>query len=631
VDGISSAAVLSKALTDYFGVEPYLLKYFISNRMIEGYGFSDKVLDRVFDSYPVPTLLITADQGSSDNDRVIRYNNYMKDQGYNHASVVISDHHEIPKNGGPKEAYAFVNPQQKDDQFPDKTICGCTVALFVMASTRTQLIKKGYLEKDTPSLKELLAYSTAATISDCVSMASETNRAIVKLGLNEINQELIPAWQSMKKHIIRDLAQPVRADTIAFGLGPRINACSRTGGDGLNGVRFYLSESIFDADRYLSMLDYDNEERKDIEKRLVKEAMEKAEKLVNQGFLSLVIFLPNGHHGIHGIVASRITESFGRPVICLSPKEYEQHPFLIKTEISIEDCEKILDKKFSEMRSIRTTYKHPKNDNFYFEIDKKDKKVINGILKVQKTFSKSDVIKLLKERYKIDVNKQFKKQYMLNEFEMLDIIKVKKDVYELINRKIKTLSGSARSIEGLNTDEGKTYYDLHKSLVHISEQYPNLFLGFGGHEMAAGMGLNIENMSLLKESFEEQARLHLKEKDVGPKIFFDGEIPVQDITLDFVDELLKLEPYGNKFPYPNYALTATINSVKIVGKNNDTGMFNINYNNKSYKAIWFKYSNSPMFNKIQPGDRCRIILEVRDQFYNQQRSVSLQIQYAQTF
>lgn len=78
VDGISSAAVMYKALVDLFQADPTKIKVFISNRMKEGYGFSHKVLDRILETDPVPTLLITADQGSADGERVTRYLAEMK-------------------------------------------------------------------------------------------------------------------------------------------------------------------------------------------------------------------------------------------------------------------------------------------------------------------------------------------------------------------------------------------------------------------------------------------------------------------------------------------------------------------------------------------------------------------------
>jgi single-stranded-DNA-specific exonuclease RecJ len=637
VDGISSCAVLSKALTDYFGVTPYRIKYFISNRMQEGYGFTEKVLDRVMELDEIPTLLITADQGSSDGKQVDSYLKNMKKLKIKNASVVVTDHHEIPAeiDRRPVNAAAFVNPQQEGDEFPDKTICGCTVALFVMAVTRTELIKRKYLDDNSPRLLELLSYSTAATIADCVSMASETNRAIVTMGLKEINEEKIPAWRIMRSSVIKDPTEPVRAESIGFGLGPRINACSRTGGDGLNAVRYYLSETDMSAQRYFDMLNYNNEERKKIELKLVEEAIEKAAVMVDQGALSLVIFLPNGHHGIHGIVASRVVEKFGRPVICLSPKEQVEEQYTSDHIKSIEEMERSLDKNFDEVTALRATYKHPKNKTSEFVITKKEdykerkgRDRISEVKLSQKIFNKAEVISVLNKEFQLGVTKTIKEFYSLDKTHYIRVNKKNKTDYIIITGEITVLSGSARSIDGLETEQGKEFLDLHHCLTEISFQDTSLFLGFGGHSMAAGMGLNAGKMESLSALFEQEVRKHITVKDVGPKIFIDGELPYDVINLDLVDELLKLEPYGRSFDYPTFAISGFVESIDIVGKNKDTGKMSININNVSHQAMWFKYTSNAMHNKIHPNQRCRFVVRITDNFFRGNRKVSLQVVHA---
>lgn len=528
VDGISSAAVLYKSFVDYFNCIPILIKPAISNRMKAGYGFSDDVLDRILEMNPEPTLIITADQGSKDNPRVIRYNSEMKKRGFENASVIITDHHHIDGEG-PPDAYAVVNPQRKDCQFVDKTICGCTVALFVMVEVREQLIKRGYLEENSEKLSSLLTYSTAATIADCVSMASPLNRSIVNYGLKDMNNGTKAPWRVMKK-LFSDEAQVIRTDSIGFGLAPRINACSRTGGDGLVALKFYISDSDVEAERYLSMLDFQNDERKDIEKRLLLEAMEASSNYYTQGKNSLVIYLKDGHHGVHGIVASRIVEKYGRPVICLSPKEFTEET------ITVEDT--------------------------------------SG--KIKKT----------------------KKEKVKN---------------------VITVSGSARSIEGL---------DIHQCLENAQKKFPKLFLGFGGHPMAAGMTIKFEDVELLRLAIEEEVSNALTHKP-HPVFHVDGEIKNKEIDLDFVDEILRLEPYGNNFAYPKFKIIGKINKIEIKGKNRDTGFFDIVFNNKVYKSsIWFKYDQSPMFQKIKENDTCEFVISIREKLWKGVRSSQIQIEHA---
>lgn len=560
VDGTSSAAVMYKALVDLFGAEPSNINVFISNRMKEGYGFSFHVLDRILDRDPIPTLLITADQGSADGDRVTKYLEEMKKRKLS-GDVIVSDHHEIPKSGGPKDAYAFVNPQRHDSKFPDRTICGCTVALFLMAATRQKLIKKGALTDNGKGIRELVAYSTAATIADCVSMASESNRAIVTQGLREINSGSLPAWRQMNK-FKKDPNEVLKAESIGFGLGPRINACSRTGGDGLNAVRYYLSDNDIDAERYLEYLNSDNEVRKEIEKRLVDEATEVAKSMVKSGYLSLVILNKNGHHGIHGIAASRLVERFGRPVIMLSPKEVE------KEEIKKEEAERLLSRK---------------------------------ILK-------------------------FEEFYDLPENQFISAEKDKKEVKFYLNT-IKVVSGSARSIDGLGPDQ-KDYLSILECMIDTQDKY-KVFLGFGGHCMAAGMALNFENIPLLRKGIEEAVREKVRKEDIYPKVMTDGCLPRGvRINTDLIDEINRLEPYGRQFDYPSFTLRARIVSKKLSEKG-DTGMFVLNIEGYEYKAIWFKFNLSYLFGSIKEGETYDMVVEIRENWYNGRRYPQISIKHAE--
>ena len=530
VDGISSAAVLYSSLIKYFKCDPQNIKVMISNRMKSGYGFSQDVLNEVIETTPTPTLLITADQGSKDDERITAFKNIMEDRGIKGACTIVTDHHHV-SGSGPQDAYATVNPQRHDCEFKDKTICGCTVALFVMYAVRDSLIEKGYLQSDAPELTDLLTYSTSATIADCVSMASPFNRAIVIRGLTDMNAGTKAPWRVMR-NLFSDPSQPLRTDSIGFGLGPRINACSRTGGDGLVALKFYMSESDFEAERFLSMLDYQNDDRKAIEKKLVDYALMSASDYYIQGSNCLVLYLEDGHHGVHGIVASRICERYGRPVICISPKEY--------------DIELI-------------------------DVD-------------------NDSSSTLKKKKKIE----------------------KKTVY--------TVSGSARSIEGI---------DIHECMEKASKKHPDLFLGFGGHSMAAGMGLKVENIDLLRNAIEFEVTEMLNGEKPHPVILVDGELKSNfTIDLKFIDEILKLEPYGNGFEYPTFKIQAQIQSIEIKGKNKDTGIMNIIFGNNVYKAVWFKYNQSPMFNKVKNGDICDMAISIREQFWNGRRQISIQVIHA---
>lgn len=624
VDGISSAAVMYKAIVDLFGYnKPNKVTVCISNRMKEGYGFNAGVVERILMKDPIPSLVVTADQGSSnqaeikqfiDETRRIASERKTKTQRITReADVIVSDHHEIPTSGGPESAYAFVNPQRLDDEYPDKTICGCTVAMFVMASVRQALIKKGHLDSSAPTIKPLMAYSTAATISDCVSMASQINRAIVRHGLNEINNETLPAWKAMKELCITDETQPVLAESIGFGLGPMINACSRTGGDGLNAVRYYLAETDADAQRYLSFLTVDNDIRKGIEKRLVEEAVEKSIKLVEQGFYSLVIPLKNGHHGIHGIAASRIVERFGRPTIILSPKQTHKE-ILEKPEV-----EQLLGFRL-DLTKLEDFYDVPNSNSFITHTVEK------GYQKKKKyTFFKETIVSMSGSGRSIDGLGEDQKG-------QLNLLGCMIEANEKESIKIKEENEKKNPVVEPDPKKKTTKKQRDELAKQKREADVNnkMFLGFGGHHMAAGMGLQIGKVKNLKNGIEEAVRSKIDKTELYPKVWTDGEIPDgYEINEAFVDEIGKLEPYGRQFDYPTFTIEAEVINLEIKGKNADTGIFELKFRDKRYKGVFFKYTINAASNFVAAGGTYRFVVAAKFNYFRKRRTVQLMISHAE--
>tara|TARA_R110001583_G_scaffold85368_3_gene223707 strand:- start:5907 stop:7778 length:1872 start_codon:yes stop_codon:yes gene_type:complete len=331
VDGISSGVVLYLALTEFMGCPPEKIRIHVNDRLKFSYGFNALALEAVLKHTPddIPTLLITADQGSNDNETVKQYMSFMKKKGVEGASVIISDHHHIQEDLACKDAYAFVNPQRKECQFSDKTICGCVVALFMMVMTREALNEKrevlGIEERAKP-LTPLITYACMATIADCVSLKSEINRFIIRKGKHDINHGVLPALQVIRENIKTPGALITTTD-IGFSLAPRINADSRTGGDGTTSINFLLSKTVGEARKYWEMLTKRNNNRKDEEKVMLGEALKQAsDAYYGEGRRGLVLFLPEGNHGIHGIVASRIKERFNCPTIIFSPQNLKDSP-----------------------------------------------------------------------------------------------------------------------------------------------------------------------------------------------------------------------------------------------------------------------------------------------------------------
>ena len=312
-DGVNASAVLTRGLTDHFGHPADRIQHYIGLKLSEGYGLSDSVCDRILAARPRPSLLITADIGSSDGARVAR----LAAAGID---VVVTDHHGIPTDGGPEAALAFLNPQRPGAAYPDPLIAGVMVAWLLLWAVRRRLIEDGQLSVDSPSLGALFGWVATGTVADVVSLArSRNNRIVVNAGIAQIEAGAYPCWRALRSHL-GDPLKPLSAADLAFGIGPRLNAAGRLH-DAMAGVQFLLSGDDPTAERGVAVLNETNEARRVIEKRLTLQAMEAARTQVRAGCSGLVIPLTDGHAGVHGIVASRIMQAFARPAVCLSVQQ----------------------------------------------------------------------------------------------------------------------------------------------------------------------------------------------------------------------------------------------------------------------------------------------------------------------
>ncbi|MDG6772964.1 DHH family phosphoesterase [Thiomicrorhabdus sp. ZW0627] len=305
-DGVTSAWVAVTALIDYFGVPKERVIHVIGDRKT-GYGITDEVCERILAIEDPISLVISADQGSSDEPRIQR----LKQAGID---VCVTDHHQMPIEGVPVSAACTVNPQQEGCEY-DKTIAGCFVIFLVMTQVRQALVQRGYLQPDSPSLKALSMNVALGTIADSVSLKSPNNRAIVNAGLQFINQFDQPSWRAMKA-LNDNQGEPFNAEYLAFQVATRINAASRVS-DVTTAYHFLTAETENEAKGYLDQLDADNQDRRSQQQQMLEDAQQKAGELYHPQKYTLAVAL-QGNAGIQGIIATRIGEKFGLPTVILT-------------------------------------------------------------------------------------------------------------------------------------------------------------------------------------------------------------------------------------------------------------------------------------------------------------------------
>ena len=291
VDGITSITVLSKFLKERnLNVGAY-----IPNRLEEGYGLNKKAIKKIADEgYK---LIITVDCGISGTEEI----DYAYSLGM---EVIITDHHE-PLEVLPK-ALAVIDCKRKDNKYPFNSLAGVGVAfkLIQAIGIRLDLEEKEYLK--------FLDIVCIGTISDIVPLVDE-NRVIAKLGLKLVENTRSPGVKAL---LNAAAYKEVNSNTVSFGIAPRINACGRMGHE-RDALDLFLTENIVEANRITEKLNNYNRERQEIEKRIFDEAILKitSEHLMNNN--AIVIGSENWHHGVIGIVASKITELYFKPSILI--------------------------------------------------------------------------------------------------------------------------------------------------------------------------------------------------------------------------------------------------------------------------------------------------------------------------
>ncbi|WP_018946191.1 DHH family phosphoesterase [Thioalkalivibrio sp. AKL17] len=314
VDGVTSHALLYRGLTRVLGHPEARLQSWIGHRLREGYGLSDALAERILAARPRPDLVITADNGSGDEARIAR----LRAAGID---TIVTDHHVIPADGVPASALACVSPARSDSRYGDPAIAGCMVAWLLLM--RVHRLRQQDTGREDPAgrtlLIDLLAEVAAGTVADCVTLGdSLNNRVVVHQGLRRMNaDDTRPCWRVAARRLTGG-ERPLDESDLAFGLGPRINARGRLD-EAMAGVRFLLAEDEAEAEHWWSLLDEENQNRRRIERELTVRAREEAARAAARGVSGLCLWLPDGHPGVHGIIASRMVEARGLPVLCVSP------------------------------------------------------------------------------------------------------------------------------------------------------------------------------------------------------------------------------------------------------------------------------------------------------------------------
>lgn len=308
VDGITSTTLL----TAFFREIGIPTAYVIPNRLEERYGLSRHSIQRLVQQMEQPErggLLITVDCGISALEEVA----YARHQGL---QVIITDHHE-PQAELPRTE-AILNPKQQDCSFPFDQLAGVGVAFFLMMGLRKAFTEQGLVDGTRINLKKYLDLVALGTVADVVPLVG-INRVLVRAGLEVLSEKRRPGIFALCERCgIADRA--VLTEDISFKLAPRINASGRLGAP-VVGVELLLAGTAQDAQKPAESLDRFNTERKALELQALEAIEDQCRQQIAMGREGLAIYHQGCHPGVLGIVASRISERFGRPVIIFTDEQ----------------------------------------------------------------------------------------------------------------------------------------------------------------------------------------------------------------------------------------------------------------------------------------------------------------------
>ena len=444
IDGVCSSCILALGLKR-LGAKA---DWEIPDRIKDGYGINESII-RVASAEGIDTIL-TCDNGIAAISQIA----LAKELGM---TVVVTDHHDIQtralEDGSEEDllppADALVNPKRRDSTYPFPQICGAMVAY--------KLIQVLYERAGVPREEwlEMMELAAVATVGDVMKLQDE-NRIVVKEGLKRIAHTKNLGLRALIRANQLDPAK-ISAYHIGFIIGPCLNAGGRLQTAKL-ALGLLLAEDEREAEELAAELKILNDQRKDMTQEGVIEAQAQVEEHYREDKV-LVVFLPDCHESLAGIVAGRIREQYNKPTFILT----------------------------------------------YGEDGAK---------------------------------------------------------------------GSGRSIEA---------YHMFQGLVEVQD----LLTKFGGHPMAAGFSLPLENVGEFRRRLNENARL--TPEDFVPKVWIDIALPFEYVSEELIEELELLEPFGNGNEKPQFAQRDLfIRSVRVMGKNrNVVKLMLVNEQGTALDAIVF--------------------------------------------
>ncbi len=472
VDGVTATSCLLITLREFTNN----LDFYIPNRLSEGYGLNIEAVKTIAKKNKAK-LLITCDCGITNYKEVELANELGMD-------VIVTDHHALPEQL--PQAHAVLNPKFLPQEHKLHFLPGVGVA-YKLAQAILEVRDSSL---DPSSLLDLV---TLGMIADLAPLVDE-NRYLVQIGLKKLTQTNKVGLQELLKMCGIPLTSPkINAEHIGFGIAPRINAVGRLT-DASLAVRLLTTSDLLEAINISGELDIQNKERQLICEETLKEAVE----MVEVGSDKCIVLAKEGwHHGVVGIVASRVVEKYSLPTILIA-----------------------------------------------------------------------------------------------------------------IDEKQNIARGSGRSTSQL---------DIVSALFENSRYLEK----FGGHKAACGLSVKPENLNNFIFDFKSYVNNLLCEVNMEPSLNIDLELSLSDLTIELLQDIYKLSPFGLGNPMPVFASEGVeIVGIKAIGKNSQHLKLMIKAYGKVFEALIWNHDKKTQFNL---GDKVKLAYTAKINSFNGETFIQLEL------
>lgn len=295
VDGLTSGALLTEAMRAKGG----RVVTVAANRFDGGYGFSIEACNKVLASQA--SVLVTCDCGSSDHPRLER----IRAAGID---ALVIDHHLVPEK--PLPVVGFLNPHRPECPSTDKDMCSAGLAWSVAIGIARELNLS-----DTIDFRQSLDLVALATIADVAPLRGD-NRILVAHGLEAILRGRRPGMIALRELAKLDVTKPLTGRDVAWRLAPHINAPGRLGSPDII-LRLFMATELDEAREIAKEMAAISDQRRTLTATMMEEAVTLIESHHYDSLPAIVVGDPKWNHGVVGIIAGRLVDKYGKPVVAI--------------------------------------------------------------------------------------------------------------------------------------------------------------------------------------------------------------------------------------------------------------------------------------------------------------------------